>query len=121
MRHLATLLLAACATTPAPHAQPPGSRGLHATEHLDPARDPDEAGRQAASYPDTRPYVATGHADHLMVGTPWVRHWDSADEHVRLAAMHRSAAAQIHDEFEQACGTRAEAEIRVSPLVKYGV
>jgi hypothetical protein len=116
------LLLAACATTPAPRPQqPPGSRGLRASEHIDAARDQDQLARERAAYPDSFVGDGTGRNDQILIATPWHRSWDTAEDHERLAAYHRSQAAQIHDEFEAACAGRAEAEIRVSPLVRYGV
>ncbi len=121
MRTSLLLLLAACATTPPPKPQPVGSRGLRASEHLDAARDQDELARQQASWPDTRLDDGTGRTDQLLIGTPWRRSWDTAADHERMAALHRSEAAQIHDEFEAACAGRAQNEITVSPLVRYGV
>ena len=121
MRTSLLLLAAACATTSAPKPQPPGSRGLRASEHLDAAHEQDEIARQKASYADTRPDDGTGRTDHLLIGTPWRRSWDTAGDHERMAALHRSEAAQIHDEFETACAGRAERDVSVSPLVRYGV
>ena len=119
--HLSLVLLAACATSQPQRPQPPGSRGLRASEHLDRAREQDEIAQQKASYPDTRPDDGTGRTDQLLIGTPWRRSWDTVGDHQRLAALHRSQAAQIHDEFETACAGRSEREISVSPLVRYGV
>jgi hypothetical protein len=118
---LSLLLLAACASTPTPRPQPPGSRGLHASEHMQAARDQDEIARQQASYPETRPADSSGRTDQLLIGTPWRRSWDTVADHERLAAVHRSEAARIHADFEEACAGRSESEIRVSPLVRYGV
>jgi len=117
----ALVLLAACATIPPPKPQPPGSRGLRASEHMDAARDQDEIARERATYPDTRPDDTSGRTDQLLIGTPWRRSWDTVADHERLAALHRSQAAQIHEEFEAACAGRSERDITVSPLVRYGV
>jgi hypothetical protein len=113
------VFLAACATTPPPPARQPGSRGPRASEHLDEARTQDELARQRSSYPDTRLPDATGRTDQLLIGTPWSRTWDTAEDHQRLAALHRSAAAQIQDEFEAACAGRTD--YRISPLVRWGI
>lgn len=118
---LALLAVAACASSPPRRSQPPGSRGLRASEHLEAAHEQDEIARQRASYPDTRTDDGTGRTDQLLIGTPWRRSWDTAGDHERLAALHRSEAAQLHDEFEAACAGRSEREISVSPLVRYGV
>ena len=114
------VLTAACASAPAAKPLAPGSRGLRASEHIDAARQHDELARQSAAYPDMRD-DATGRADQLLIATPWTRRWDTTDDHLRLAQVHRSAAAQIDAEFERACDGRSEADIAISPLVRYGV
>ena len=118
---LSLLLFAACASTPAAQPQTPGSRGLRASEHMDAAREHDELARQASSYPDTRYDDTTGRTDHLLLATPWTRRWDSSGDHLRMAQVHRSSAAAINEEFEEACEGRSNSDITVSPLVKYGV
>ncbi len=118
---LILLAAAACASSPPPHPQRAGSRGLRASEHLDAAHEQDDIARQKASYPDVRTDDGTGRTDQLLLGSPWHRSWDTSGDHERLAALHRSEAAQIHDEFEAACAGRSEREISVSPLVRYGV
>ncbi|MEO7731904.1 MAG: hypothetical protein ABIY55_13085 [Kofleriaceae bacterium] len=55
-----------------------------------------------------------------MTGT-WFGTWDTTVEHRRLALAHRSAAAQIEAEFEQACGDTPGAVASVSPLQRYGI
>ena len=118
---LSLLLLAACASAPSAPPQAPGSRGLRASQHIESAREHDEMARQNASYPDTRPDDGTGRVDQMLLATPWTRRWDSSEDHLRMAQVHRSAAAQINDEFAQACDGRSEADITLSPLVKYGI
>lgn len=117
---LLLVLLTACASAPAAKPTTPGSRGLRASEHIDVARQHDELARESAAYPDIRE-DASGRTDQLMFATPWTRRWDTTEDHRRLAQVHRSAAAQIDAEFEQACDGRSEADIAISPLVKYGV
>ncbi|MGE5185003.1 MAG: hypothetical protein ACM31C_23200 [Acidobacteriota bacterium] len=117
---IALVILAACATTP-PHTQPPrGYRGLHASEHMEAARQHEEAMEARRTWPDTR--VATpGRTDQLLVGSPWQWNWDSNVDHERLAALHRSAAAELQAEYQEACGTRSLAEVSVSPLSRYAI
>ena len=114
------VLTAACASAPAAKPETPGSRGLRASEHVDAAREHDELARQSSAYPDMRD-DATGRADQLLIATPWTRRWDTTEDHLRMAQVHRSAAAQIDAEFERACDGRSEADIAISPLVRYGV
>lgn len=118
MRYLAIVLLAACASSPKPRPESPGSRGPRASEHMDAARTQDDLAHEKASWPDTRPEDGTGRADQLLVGTSWRRTWDSAADHERMAAYHRSAAAALHAEYDEACPHGA---VTVSPLVRYGV
>lgn len=117
MRHLAIVLLAACASGPPPRSEYPGSRGPRASEHMDQAREHDELARERASYPDTRPDDGTGRTDQLLLGTTWRRTWDTAEDHARTAAYHRSVAAQLHAEYAEAC---PDGPVTVSPLVRYG-
>jgi hypothetical protein len=110
----------ACASSP-PRAQTPGSRGLHANEHLTAAREHDEAAREKSSWPDTRVGDGTGRVDQLLIGSPWRRTWDTSADQERAAAMHRSEAQAIYSAYEEACGDRTHAEVSVSPIVRYGV
>jgi len=116
---LAIVLLAACGAAP-PRAQPPGSRGMRASEHLAAAEQQDDLARQRTTWPDTRG-DATGRTDQLLVGSPWRWTWDADGDHERLAQTHRAVAAEIHDEYQTACGTRPAAEVAISPIERYGV
>jgi hypothetical protein len=118
MRHLAIVLVAACATSSQPRPQSPGSRGPRASEHIDQAHEQDELARERSSWPDTRPVDGTGRADQLLVGMTWRRSWDTAEDHERIAAYHRTMAAQITAEYDEACPGGA---VTVSPLVRFGV
>jgi hypothetical protein len=115
--HWVSVLAVACAT-PRAAPQAPGSRGPHANEHLDAAREHDEAAQEATLYPDTRA-DATGRVDQLLVATP--RMQDSVADQERAAAAHRSEAQQIYAEYERACGERSTSEVSVSPIVRYGL
>jgi hypothetical protein len=107
------LLLAACATTPAPAAKG-GPRGLRADEHLDVASQHEELARRSARWPDTRS------APPGSIVAPWSRSWHPDADHARLAAIHRGRAAQLEAAFDEACGARPLAEIAVSPL-RHGI
>ncbi len=119
MRSLsAVILLAACssATTATPAPERPGSRGLHADEHLDAAREHDRRAKELARWPESR---ATAQFD--APGTSlWYRAWDSGAEHERLATTHRSAAAHQQAGYEEACRDRTR-EASISPLQRYGL
>lgn len=117
---ISALLLAACAN-PKPSPQAPGSRGLHASEHLAAAREHDEAAREKSMWPDTRSADSTGRVDQLLIGTQWHRTWDTAADQERAAANHRSEAQAIHAAYERACGDRPLRDIKVSPIVRHGV
>ena len=111
------LALAGCATAPTTATSKGGPRGLRASEHLDAAHQQDEMARHDAMWPD----VVHGTPADLPVTVPWVRSWDASSDHGRLADIHRSKAAELHAAYEQACGDRPQADVAVSPLVRYGV
>jgi len=117
-----TILLAACATTTPMSTPKGGPRGLRASEHLDVAAQHDQEARNRSIWPRTSAVVVGG-ADTAgqPVAMPWFRSWDTAAEHERLAAIHRSQAATIEATYEDACGDRPVQEAAVSPLVRYGV
>lgn len=115
-----TLALVACGASQSEPAKP-GSRGLHASEHLAAARDHDEAARQQSMWGDTRIPDATGRVDQNLIGTPWHRTWDTAADQQRAAAVHRSEAQAIYAAYEEACGEHPSAEVATSPIVRYGV
>jgi hypothetical protein len=112
MRTFLAALLCSCATTSQPAG---GPRGLHADEHLQAARQHEEAARQSWQWPE-RPY-----SDTSVTGAPWVRSWNAGDEHQRLAAAHHSEAAALYAGYDEACANRTMEEISVSPLQRYGL
>jgi hypothetical protein len=114
MRTFAIVLLSACASTTAPTIKG-GPRGPHADEHLTLARDQDALAREDGHWPDTM----TSPAGPAYI--PWTRTWDSAADHERLAAVHRSKASELHAAYEQACGDRPPEQVAVSPLQRWGV
>ena len=111
MKRLGIALLAACATTPTP-APRGGPRGLRASEHLEIAHQNDEMARARMTMPasfDSR----DGN------GMVWMRAWDPSSEHEQIAKAHRSEAAALHAEYEEACGDRPLEQVSVSPLQRY--
>ena len=110
--------LAGCATAPPPEPKG-GPRGLRATEHLDIARQHDAIARERETWPDAR---AAGPGDiRQPVAMPWYRSWDTGAEHEKLAETHRAKAAEIHSQYEEACGDLPASEVAVSPLESYGI
>lgn len=112
--HAALLFAAACATTSTTTQPKGGPRGLHASEHLDAAHDHEEAAKQGEKWPDA-------HGDRAAYAIPWTRSWDAADEEARLAAIHRSKAAELHAAYDEACGSRPIEQVSVSPLHRFAV
>lgn len=111
MRSLAVLLLTACATvSPAPKG---GPRGLRASQHLEAAHRHEELATQA--------HVQPPPASYEVGSSPWIRSWDTAAEHERLAAIHRSKAGELYAAYEEACGDRPIAEVAVSPLQRHAI
>jgi hypothetical protein len=117
---ISTLVLAAACSSNRPPPQAPGSRGLHANEHLSAAAEHDEAARDRSRWADTRP-DGTGRVDQLLIGSPWHRTWDTAADQERAAAVHRSEAQALYAAYEEACGQRSTSEVATSPIVKYGI
>lgn len=108
------ILLTACATTSASSPKG-GPRGLHATEHLDAAREHEELARRARTLPD----AAT--AGPGITGIAWTMFWDSGKEHEQLAEIHRSRAAELQADYDEACGSRPAPAAAISPLKLYGL
>jgi len=109
-------LVAACGASSLNEQQPP--RGLRADQHLAVASREDDRARDLAHWPDSPPNGPAG--DQRLIGG-WSGTWDTVAEHHRLAMVHRSAAAQIEAEYEQACGDTPAAVASVSPLQRHGV
>jgi hypothetical protein len=109
------LLLTACASSSSP--QQGGSRGPRASDHLAAADQHTQEAEQLARWPDR-------HASNALQPTDtgsWYRAWDTVSNELRLARHHRTAAAQLVAEYDEACGQRSLAEISVSPLQRYAV
>jgi len=118
-RFIGLLAIASCATsTPAPARAPAPSRGLHADEHLDAAREHARRAEELSRWPESR-RNDTGQFNDPATGL-WYRSLDRAEDHLRIAEVHRSEAAQIHAAYDEACANVARDSIQVSPLQRYG-
>jgi hypothetical protein len=116
---LATIVLAACATT-APKKL--GDRGPTATEHLEEAREHGQIAAERWRWPESRPDgtgAIGGQPDARW--SPWFYFWDPAIDHERMAEAHRAAAAQLEAEYQAACGDRPAAEVAVSPIQRWAI
>lgn len=111
-------LVTACGASSA--AEQPGPRGLRADQHLVVAAREADRADEITRWPERRPDDPSEPADPRAIGT-WFGTWDTAEEHRRLALIHRSAAAQLEAEYEQACGDAPGAIASVSPLQRYGI
>lgn len=112
-------LVAACA---APIAnEKPGPRGLRADQHLGIASREDDRAEELTRWPDVRPGPDGTNVDQQRAVGTWFGTWDTAQEHRRLAQVHRSAAAQIELEYEEACGETTAMEASVSPLQRFAI
>ena len=116
----AVVLVAACGAS-RPATQPPGSRGMHASEHLTAAREHEDAARERSTWAETRTTDGTGRVDQMLVGTRWQRTWDTAADQERAAAMHRSEAEAIYAAYHEACGDRGATQVSISPVVRHGL
>lgn len=111
---LAVLVVCSCVTAQHPAPTTPGPRGMRASEHLEAARQQHEMAQQALAYPDVR-------VGDPPFAPPWTHTWDTRDDHERLAQIHRSAAAQLHAEYAEACAGRGAAEVATSPIARFAI
>ncbi len=56
----------------------------------------------------------------MNASSSWTRKWDTT-EHERIARTHRSEAAAIQAEYEQACGTRGVDQVAISPISHHAI
>ena len=118
-RSILLCLVAACA---APIAnEKPGPRGLRADQHLSIASREDERAEELSRWPDTRPGGDGTNMNQERSAGTWFGTWDTAEEHRRLAQVHRSAAAQLEAEYEEACHELPADVVSVSPLQRYAI
>lgn len=119
MHRLSLLFALVACTPPAPQRPAPKtSRGLHADEHLEAAREHARRANELASWPEAR-RNDVGRFDDPNTGL-WYRAWDQAQEERRLAAIHEGQAAQLQVAYDEACANVDPGHIRVSPLQRYG-
>ena len=114
LRTITLCLVAACGATTL--QEKPGPRGLRADQHLAIASREDARADELAHWPAQR----VGGLEPAS-GAVWVGTWDTAAEHRRNARAHRTDAAALEAEYEQACGDSPGELVSVSPLVRYGV
>jgi hypothetical protein len=111
--------MAACA---APIAnEKPGPRGLRADQHISIASREQEHAEELTRWPDTRRGADGTTANQQLAAAAWFGTWDTAEDHRRLAQVHRSAAAQLEVEYEEACSNLPGEIASVSPLQRYAV
>jgi hypothetical protein len=91
---------------------------MRADAHLDAARSHDARAASLARWPEMQ-RDPTGFED--PASGLWYRAFDSARNESRLAAQHRTEAARIQAEFDEACAELTGAEITTSPLQRYGL
>jgi len=118
-RLLLLCLVTACAASSV-HERP-GPRGLRADQHLAIADRENERANELTHWPDPRaagPGAET--ADRSVAGN-WYGSWDTSAEHQRLALAHRSAAAQLEDDYARSCGDSPAEAASVSPLQRFGM
>jgi hypothetical protein len=118
LRPIALCLVTACASSTI--AEKPGPRGLHADQHLAIASREDARASELASWPEQRPGPIDG-TTAMLATRSWFGTWDTVAEHQRQALHHRSDAAALEAEYEQACGDTPHESLSISPLQRYGV
>jgi hypothetical protein len=92
---------------------------MRASDHLEAAREHGEAAANRDRWPEMRP-EANASGVRPASSPPWFYYW-AAGEDARLAEMHRSAAARIEAEYQDACGDAPAAAASMSPLVRYAI
>lgn len=118
-RSIRILVLALAACGGASQQTKPGTRGMHADEHLDEADDHTARADRMSRWPDRPVEQPAGYDTTGTAG--WYRAWDTVPNQLKLAREHRTTAAQLYAEYTEACGERPHAEVSVSPLQRYGV
>ena len=112
------LALVACTQSTPQKPTPRTSRGLHADEHRDAAREHERRAEELTRYPETR-RNDVGRFDDPNSGL-WYRAWDQAEDHRHLASIHASEASRLHAEYDEACANIAPDRTRLSPIQRYG-
>ena len=97
-----------------------GPRGLRANEHMKVAQQDDALAMQDSSWPGSMVTTNQPAGEPSAIAMPWIRSWTASDVHQRMAADHRSQAEQLNAEFDDACRGKSDADIQVSPLIRFG-
>lgn len=113
MRAMTLVALVGCATT-ATSTPKGGPRGLRASDHVEIAQRHAEMAHDRAVMP-ARFDAPDGN------GVVWLRTWEPNIDHERIAQEHRSKAAGLHADYQNACGDRPLAEVSMSPLQRYAI
>ncbi len=117
-----SILVAACATTPTTSPPKGGPRGLRASEHMQAAaQEARRAEHDSASDGSSMIGVGPAGGRDQPVAMPWYRSWDAGAEHAQLAAIHRSEAAQLEADYDDACRGPAGKHPTISPLGRFAV
>jgi len=117
---LLALLSVACAATTTTAPPPGGPRGLRASEHLEVARQHDAQAHESNRWAGDAIAGSAGQGSHDQpVPLPWYRSWNAGAEHERMAAIHRSEAAQLEAAYDEACRGLTGARAAISPLKRY--
>jgi hypothetical protein len=117
-----TVLSAACATTNTASTPAGGPRGLRASEHLQVAAQHDGQAHSREGWADGSAFRAPGSESRDQpVPMPWYRSWNAGAEHERMAAIHRSEAAQLEASYDEACRGLTASQASISPLKRYAV
>lgn len=120
MRHFFLVVAVTASCAPLRTEQPRNPRGLRADQHLAAAREHEHHADELTRWPDPR-QAASGDPTLAQQGGRWYRTWDTSQDSRLLAAAHYSAAAKLEADFETACSTVPEADIRVSPFQRDGI
>lgn len=116
--HLLLFLSVACATPSSPPTRPSTSRGLRAADHLGAAREHDARAAELARWPE-RQRDPAGFED--PASGLWYRAFDTVRNEELLAAAHRTEAARLQAEYDEACAGIPSGEIAISPLQRHGL
>ncbi len=118
MKRLALVVAATACGGTTTITETPGPRGVRADEHLAIAHREDDRAEELSHWPE--PIIAYPAVDPLPAAV-WYGRWDVASDHRAAAEEHRTNAAEIEQEYEQACGDTPAEVLAVSPLRRYGV
>ncbi|MFT3698643.1 MAG: hypothetical protein QM831_36190 [Kofleriaceae bacterium] len=116
MRFFLFLTLFGCAGPTTESSSSP--RGPRADEHLAAARREDARANELVQWPQPTFGNPAGQDQPQFV---WSGSWDTVQEHHRHAEEHRTAAARLEAEYEDACRDTPAEQVMTSPLQRYGI